>query len=71
MKKQIVRRKAAKKKIQPKITLGRIILELAIWDFTGDERVIRHNADQLARAILMSYNLDNFGPTSFGLEEEE
>ena len=71
MKKQTLRRKAAKKKFIPKITPGRVVRELVLWEFSGNEDLIRHNAGELAKALLMSYNLDNFGPTSFGLEEEE
>jgi hypothetical protein len=71
MKKQQVRRKALKKQKKVMITPGRVILELALWDFSGDEVIIRHYANQLAQAILTSYNLDNFGPVSFGLKDEE
>jgi len=50
---------------------GRVILELVIWDFSQDENVIRHTANELARAIQLSYSLSNFGTESFGLEGEE
>jgi hypothetical protein len=68
MKKQQVRRKALKPVSLP---VGRVILELALWDFSGDEDIICHNANELAKALQMSYNLDNFGPSSFGIEDEE
>ena len=71
MKKPKVKRKALKKQKKVMITPGRVILELALWDFTGDDAIIRHNANELARAILTSYNLDNFGPIGFGLKDEE
>jgi hypothetical protein len=67
------------KKKQPKtktkntaaLPIGRVIIELALWDFTQDEVIIRHNANELARALYLSYNLENFGATSFGLSEDE
>ena len=68
MKKQQVRRKASNSVILP---VGRVIMELALWDFSGDADIIRHNANELAKALQMSYNLDNFGPSSFGMEDEE
>jgi hypothetical protein len=71
MKKQRLRRKASKEKVVQKVTPGRLVKELVLWDFSGNEELIRHNAGELAKALLMSYNLDNFGPSSFGLEEEE
>jgi hypothetical protein len=71
MKKQRVRRTAAKKRYMPLITPGKMICELVLWDFSEDEDLIRHNAGELAKAILMSYNLDNFGPKAFGMEEED
>ena len=67
MKKQPLRRKA-KKLILP---VGEMIIDLAVWDFSQDEDFIRHTADQLAKAILVSYNMSNFGPSSFGLSDEE
>jgi hypothetical protein len=71
MKKQRLRRKASKEKVVQKVAPGRLVKELVLWDFSGNEELIRHNAGELAKALLMSYNLDNFGPNSFGLEEEE
>lgn len=68
MKKQQVRHTASKPIYLP---VGMVIRELVLWDFSGDEHVIRHNANELAKALQMSYNLDNFGPASFGMEEEE
>jgi hypothetical protein len=68
MKKQQLRHKASKPVILP---VGRVIVELVLWDFSGDADIIRHNANELAKAIQMSYNLDNFGPSSFGMEDEE
>lgn len=71
MKKQILRRNAAKEKKQPMRVQGQVVLDLAIWCFEEDEDLIRHTADQLAKALHVSYNMDNFGPQSFGLTEEE
>lgn len=68
MKKQPVRHIASKPVTLP---VGRIIVELVLWDFSGNADIIRHNANELAKAIQMSYNLDNFGPSSFGMEDEE
>lgn len=68
MKKQQVKRTASKPKAIP---VGRLIRELVLWDFTQNEDVIRHNANELARAIQLGYNLENFGASSFGLSEEE
>lgn len=61
------------KKKQPKkyLPYGRVILELVIWDFSQDENIICHTANELAKAIQLSYNLSNFGTHSFGLEEED
>jgi hypothetical protein len=40
--------------------LGMPILDICVWDFSGDEDTIRHIADQINRAILLSYGLQNF-----------
>ncbi len=53
------------------IPVGRVIPELVIWAFTDDEAVIRHYANELAKAIQLSYGLSNFGPQSFGISDEE
>lgn len=45
--------------------------ELVVWTFTDNEDVIRHNANELAKALQMSYQLSNFGPSAFGIEDEE
>jgi hypothetical protein len=66
MKKQQVRHIASKPVCIP---VGELIRELVLWDFSGDEHIIRHNANELAKALQMSYNLNNFGPSSFGMEE--
>lgn len=64
MKKQQVKRNAI-------LPVGRVITDLCLWDFSGNEDVIRHNANELARAIQLSFQLDNFGLESFGLTEED
>jgi hypothetical protein len=68
MKKQKVKRKASKPKYLPE---GRLLSELVFWNFTQDEDVIRHIAGEVARAIQLSYSLENFGPESFGISDEE
>jgi len=40
--------------------LGMPILDICVWDFSGDEATIRHIAEQINRAILLSYGLQNF-----------
>ena len=67
MKKQQLRRKAK----QRTIPVGEVLVELIVWDFSQDEDLIRHTANELAKAINMHYNLSNFGPKSFGLPDEE
>lgn len=68
MKKQQLRHKASKPVTLP---VGMVLVELVLWDFSGNADIIRHNANELAKAIQMSYNLNNFGPSSFGIEDEE
>lgn len=53
------------------LPFGTVITELVLWDFSGNADVIRHNANELAKALQMSYDLSNFGPNCFGIEEEE
>ena len=60
----------SKKKNNKVVTVGRVVPEITIWCFSEDKEVIRHYADHLANAILLSYNLNNFGVQSFGLSEE-
>lgn len=60
-----------KKQKQKAVPIGRLVPELVIWSFNDDEEIVRHYADQLARAIQLSYNLSNFGLQSFGMSEEE
>ena len=67
MKKQQLRRNAK----QRTIPVGEVLIDLAIWDFSEDEDLIRHTANELAKAINMHYNMNNFGPKSFGLSEED
>jgi hypothetical protein len=68
MKKQQLRRNAQKKLILPE---GVVVTELVLWVFTDDVDVIRHNANELAKAIQISYQLSNFGPSAFGIDDEE
>jgi hypothetical protein len=51
-----------------------VINDLVVWEFDGDEETIRHVANQIAKALTISYNMGNFGPDAFNfkkkLEEE-
>lgn len=64
------KKKQKNKKPSRSTPIGRVIPELIIWSFTDDDEINRHYAEQLARAIQLSYNLSNFGLESFGYEEE-
>lgn len=70
MKKQTLRRNAKNTQVASVVTIGQVKLDLCIWCFDEDEYLISHTADQLAKALHMSYNLDNFGVASFGLTED-
>ena len=63
-------KKKKSKSAKKSVPVGRVVPELVIWDFSEDDVIIRHYAEQLARALELSYNLSNFGVKSFGLEEE-
>jgi hypothetical protein len=67
MKKQKKKQKSA----PINIPTGVVITDLVVWCFDDTEEIIRHTADQLAKAIQMSFSLSNFGPTAFGYEEGE
>lgn len=71
MKKQKTKPKATKIQKRLVMPVGVMITELVLWDFSGNEELVRHNANELARAIVMHYNLQNFGPANFGLSEDE
>lgn len=71
MRKQQLRHVAAKYNSGGSVPVGIVLKELCIWDFSQEDEVIRHNVDQLAKALLMSYHLDNFGPISFGIEDDQ
>lgn len=51
--------------------VGMVILDLAVWDFSNNEDIIRHNANEISKAILFSYQLANFGPHNFGIPDDE
>lgn len=53
------------------LPVGVVITDLVLWTFTDNEEVIRHNVEELSKALLYSFHLDNFGPTSFGLNPSE
>jgi hypothetical protein len=42
-----------------------VITDLVVWEFAGDKETISHISEQIARAIILSYNMGNFGPDSF------
>lgn len=71
MKKQQVKRKAAKPKKKLILPEGRVITELIVWSFSDNQDTNRHIANELAKAIQLSNQLDHFGPAVFGLEDEE
>jgi len=68
MKKGQKKRKAASR---GSIPVGVLITDLVLWEFSQDDDLIRHNANQLAQAISLAYNLSNFGPSSFGISDED
>ena len=71
MKKQQVRRKAQKKQKKLILPEARVITELSVWSFRESQEINRHIADELAKALQLNYHLNNFGPSVFGLEEED
>ena len=64
-----MKKKKKKTKKTAALPVGRLTPELVIWDFSENEDIIRHNALELARVIQLSYNLNNFGLASFGMED--
>lgn len=44
---------------------GYVITDLAVWEFTDNKENVCHITEQLAKAIIVSYNMGNFGPDSF------
>jgi hypothetical protein len=53
-----------------------VITDLAVWQFEKDEKAVSHISEQIAKAIIISYNMGNFGPDSFSFvrtngEEED
>jgi hypothetical protein len=50
---------------------GYVITDLVVWDFSKDEEIACHIAEQVAKAIIMSYNMGNFGPDSFNFNQSE
>lgn len=44
---------------------GYVITELTVWEFTGNKENVCHITEQLAKVIIVSYNMGNFGPDSF------
>jgi hypothetical protein len=70
MKKKKTQKNKATKNQPQYLPFGVVINELTLWVFSNDEDLIRHNANELAKALHMSYNLSNFGVSSFGLQED-
>jgi hypothetical protein len=58
-------------KVTKNLPHGRVLLELVVWNFTQDEILIRHTADELSKAIQMHFHLNNFGVEAFGLSDDE
>lgn len=50
--------------------LGQVILELSMWNFDSDPMTVEYHVEQLAKAILLNYGIQNFGVGSFGISEE-
>jgi hypothetical protein len=52
-----------------------VITDLVVWEFSGNPENISHISEQIAKAIVVSYNMGNFGPDSFnfskGSEDEQ
>jgi hypothetical protein len=48
---------------------GYVITELVVWEFAGNKENICHISEQLAKAIIVSYNMGNFGPDSFTFDK--
>jgi hypothetical protein len=71
MKKQQLRRKAPNKQKKLILPEGRLIIELVVWSFSTNEETNCHIANELAKAIQLSYQLDNFGPLVFGIDDPE
>jgi len=70
----MAKKKKCKKKVHKNLTgaipVGAVLTDLVIWSSDSTEEIIRHQANQIAAAIQMSFNLRNFGPNAFGIEEE-
>ena len=70
MKHKKAKPKTAKKPARA-IPVGIVITDLVLYAFNDSEEVIRHNAGQIALAIQLRFNLEHFGPSAFGLNNEE
>lgn len=50
-----------------------VITDLVVWQFTHDKEIVSHIAEDIAKVIIVSYNMGNFGPDSFkfGVQKED
>jgi hypothetical protein len=48
-----------------KLRGGYVITDLVGWEFEGNKQAISHISEQIAKALVISYNMGNFGPDSF------
>lgn len=53
------------------IVIGTVFTDLCVWVFDANQDVVRHNANEMARAMHLIYGMQNFNPTSFGIPDEE
>ena len=49
---------------------GIVMLELSMWVFEADDDVLDFHANQICRAFMLNYGIQNFGVKAFGYEEE-
>jgi hypothetical protein len=52
------------------IPIGTVILDICVWDFSGQEEVTRHIANQIARAVYITYGINNFSADVFNMTNE-
>jgi hypothetical protein len=64
-------KKAAPVRLSRTKVLGQPMLNMSIWVFDADPDIIQFHADEICRAFLLHFGVQNFGVKSFGYEEEE
>jgi hypothetical protein len=70
MKQKKAKQKTTKNHIKA-IPVGVVNTELVFHAFDASKDDIRHSVKQIALAIQLRFNLEHFGPSAFGLNEEE